>query len=163
MELVHKRTLQEHLDSLTQAQRAQHLSRGGPGAGAFLTAPPDPADTMDDDKLSIAVATRLGTPWSAHPTPPTSTPMCPNVTAAGAICGQPLDPDGFHACLCGSGGGIVKRHDAVLRALAGLITRVTGASVQIERRTTELRRIFKGRIQEGQMDIIATDFTGARL
>ena len=57
----------------------------------------------------------------------------------------------------------MKRHDAVLRALAALITRMTGASVQIERRTTELRRIFKGRIQEGQMDIITTDFTGARI
>ena len=163
MELVHKHTIAKHIETLTQTQKAQYLSRGGPGAGSFLTAPPDPDDTMDDDKFSTAVATRLGTPWSAHSTPPTTIPSCPNITAGGAVCGQPLDADGLHACLCGTGGGVIKRHDAVLRALAGLITRVTGAAVQIERRTTELRRIFRGRIQEGQMDILTTDFTGSRL
>ena len=163
MELVHKQTAVTHRETLTQTQTAQLLSRGGPGAGPFLTAPPDAADTMDDDRFSTAVATRLGSPWSAHSTPPTTTPACPNITATGAVCGQPLDADGLHACLCGTGGGVVKRHDAVLRSLATLITRVTGAAVQIERRTTELRRIFRGRIQEGQMDIITTDLAGARL
>ena len=56
----------------------------------------------------------------------------------------------------------MKRHDRVVRVLASIITQITGTRVQIERRTAEIRRIFRGRLQEGQMDLLVTDIMGAR-
>lgn len=56
----------------------------------------------------------------------------------------------------------MKRHDRVVRVLASIITQITGTRVHIERRTAEIRRIFRGRLQEGQMDLLVTDIMGAR-
>lgn len=55
---------------------------------------------------------------------------------------------------------MVRRHNAVVRTLASLIHAITGAAVHVERRTEELRRLFQGRMQEGQMDLIITNFAG---
>ena len=49
---------------------------------------------------------------------------------------------------------MIRRHDAVVKALAKIIHNVTGAKTHLERRDGELARIFRGRVQQGQMDII---------
>ena len=57
-------------------------------------------------------------------------------------------------------GGVIRRHDAIARALATIIHDVTGAMVHLEKRTAELQRILHGRMQEGQMDLIVTNLNG---
>ena len=52
----------------------------------------------------------------------------------------------------------MRRHKAVVRALATVITTVTGARVYLERREAELARIFRGQPQQGQMDIVVVDY-----
>ena len=88
-------------------------------------------------------------------------PRCTNHAASGAQSSTHLGEAGIHAWLCQFGGGVVRRHNAVVRTLATLIHQITGAAVHVERRTEELRRIFRGRLQEGQMDLVVADFGGS--
>ena len=55
---------------------------------------------------------------------------------------------------------MVKRHDAVVRALATIIYQATRAETKIEARTSNLDRQQQGRTQEGQMDIIVMNLDG---
>ena len=57
---------------------------------------------------------------------------------------QPLDKHCVHARICNIGGAVIRRHDAVVRALAQIIHRVTGAKTHLEGREAELARIFRG-------------------
>ena len=115
---------------------------------------------MPDPEFTTSVAARLHVPWPAHATPPAQGTSCTNLSATGACCPAVLDGHGIHAMLCQFGGGVVHRHNAVARALASIIHSVTGAAVHIEKRTSELRRVFRGRLQEGQMDLIVADLGG---
>ena len=54
----------------------------------------------------------------------------------------------------------MRRHDNIVKVFATIIHSVTGARVEVEKRTDELRHMFKGRLQEGQMDLIATTLNG---
>ena len=100
--------------------------------------------------------TASSTPTVANPTPPV--PRCPNVSAVGEACGCTLDERCIHARICAWGGGVVRRHNAVVRALATVITEATGARVHLEKREAELTRIFRGQPQQGQMDIVVVDY-----
>ena len=69
-------------------------------------------------------------------------------------------PMGVHSTICKCGGGVVQRHNDYVRALAALIYQITSCRVSVEKRTRSLEREFQGATQEGQMDIITTDFRG---
>ena len=62
--------------------------------------------------------------------------------------------------ICQFGGGVVRRHDAVVRALATIVQDITRARVAIERRSATLDRQVAGENQEGQMDIIVMNTDG---
>ena len=63
--------------------------------------------------------------------------------------------------ICQFGGGVVRRHHAVVRALASIIHQVSLARVAIEKRSATLdRQAANGNVQEGQMDIIVMNLDG---
>jgi hypothetical protein len=47
--------------------------------------------------------------------------ICPNVSAKGEVCGKHVDPKAVQSVICKSGGGVVEKHDDVVRCLADLI------------------------------------------
>ena len=57
---------------------------------------------------------------------------CQHVTASGRQCGAILDAHGRHAQNCAIGGGTIRRHNRVVRALAAQMVEITGGDVALE-------------------------------
>ena len=140
-------------------------------AASSTAAPPNPASEIPDPTAPLpappyAVPAPATNPTGSIPAQITAAPIpctpappcCPNRAHNGQACSKPLDPYCVHARLCAWGGGVVRRHNAVVKALAHVITTATGAHVHLERREAELARIFRGQVQHGQMDIVVIDY-----
>ena len=67
--------------------------------------------------------------------------FCPNKSAAGVICNKPLDPKLHHCYGCRYGGGVDRRHAALVRCLADIIQSHSGVRVFIEQEVPALTRI----------------------
>ena len=119
--------------------------------------PQSPIYTTPSNPTPSAQPVPAGAGPTQH-TQPQPTPGCPRVSGKGERCNRALDPQCVHARLCRFGGAVIRRHDAVVKALARVIHNVTGAKTHLERRDTELARIFKGKVQQGQMDIIVVQY-----
>ena len=116
---------------------------------------------MTNKDYSCAVFRRLYADWFWLPTPPTGPILCGNKNAQGQTCGCRVDDKGIHYMICQAGGGVMRRHDAVVRVLASLIHDITRARVVVERRSATLDRMVNGVNQEGQMDIIVMTLDGS--
>ena len=108
------------LNNLAPEDRAWVRSCGGPGAGAWLnTAPATEVEKFTDGDFCAAVRTRL----CQEVSPPGL--RCSNSRSTGPRAGEPcaeaLDPKGVHATTCKVGGGVGRRHDALVRLLARLL------------------------------------------
>ena len=117
------------LATLPMPARALLRDGGGPGGGAFLRPASDHGHVIADAAFVPAVRRRLllrgpGTTGLQH---------CPCCTRGGRVCGAPLGGNhGSHSVQCHAGGGPIKRHSALLCALAKWLRRRDGASVSLE-------------------------------
>ena len=115
---VHRVQYKERLALLADPGKAQLRSASGTGAAAFLMLPTQQNHHVEDTLFQVAVVRRLGgrvTPkggWMA--------PRCALVNAGGR-CEGCLDTTGIHANQCKRGGHIVRRHDRIVKWLAGWI------------------------------------------
>ena len=100
------------LHSQDSAARALLRSGGGPGAAAWLQAPSEPKEALDDQSWQCAFQLRAGLPVCE----PGQT--CRHKRADGQLCGAPLDQYGAHAMQCSCGGGLVRRHNLLRDYLA---------------------------------------------
>ena len=92
--------------SMSAPQRTRLLSASGPTAGASFVAPLNtPGVHYADRQWAEAVRWRLG----IHTPGPSTT--CENARLDGELCGQPLDPEGNRAVMCGFGPLRTFRHD----------------------------------------------------
>ena len=108
------------LDGLSQDDRAWVRSCGGPGAGAWLNAAPSSeVERFTDADFCAAVRTRL----CQEVSPPGV--RCSNTyftgPRAGEHCADDLDTKGTHASTCKVGGGVGRKHDALVRLLGRLL------------------------------------------
>lgn len=95
----------------TPFRRALLTAAAVPATTAFLTAlPTQPAYTMDDEAMRLAVRHRLGLPASDE----LRTQHC--------VCGASFaaDPDHFHSCVQTRANALTRRHDALVQTLATL-------------------------------------------
>ena len=53
----------------------------------------------------------------------TASATCQLKTERGVVCGAALDDDGYHACTCQAGGGVVRRHGRVIKGVGSLVAR----------------------------------------
>ena len=111
--------------SLDRARSAELRGAGGPGAAGFLQYPSDASCAMEDVFWSAALRQRLGLPRAelSQGQLSNSSSQCCCRNRQGQVCGQPLDPNGFHALTEQSGGGVLARHRRVAKAVGGLVAR----------------------------------------
>ena len=99
----------------------------GPGAGAFLnTAPASEVERFTDGDFCASVRTRLCQEVSPPGLRCSNTP--PTDPRAGERCAEELDTKGAHASTCKAGGGVGRKHDALVQLL-GRLLRAAGYSV----------------------------------
>ena len=115
-----KKRRKDLLPRLTPEDRAWVRSCGGTGAGAWLnTAPSTEVERFTDGDFCAAVRTRL----CQEVSPPGL--RCSNTYSsgnrAGEHCAESLDTKGVHASTCKVGGGVGRKHDALVRLLARLL------------------------------------------
>ena len=82
-----------------------------PHTTAFLTAlPTQPAYTLDDESMRLAIRHRLGLPASDA------------LQGQSCVCGVAFasDPDHFHSCMQTRSNALTKRHDAMVHTLSSL-------------------------------------------
>ena len=101
----------ELIQALSEDDRVDFRSSGGPGAGGFLEAPVikenESLPRMPNHHFKIALRDRL----RLQVCPDGST--CLHRNTEGVVCGQPLDRRGKHAKLCNFGQARNARHDSL--------------------------------------------------
>ena len=134
-----------------------HRSTGGPGAGGFLETPDDDRWVMTNSSFRIACLRRLGVPYPERASPPDIAPACPNKTRQGRVCGSPCDAFGIHLENCAPGGGLVSRHDSVVRCLGVLSARNLDPAPKLEQIVPELARPVAGQVELARLDVVVHD------
>lgn len=132
-------------------------SASGQGAGAFLETPLDDRYVTTNTRFTIACMRRLGSPWPGFADKPRGTVTCANTTANGRICGQPLDPIGKHQECCAPGGGIILRHDNLVKCIASFVARTLDPKPRMEQILPELARLVAGQTEAARMDVVVHD------
>jgi len=114
--------------------------------------------------VSVDVARHMGATdfahvlaWCAYVDKPQVPPLCTNTTANGRVCGHPLDPLGKHQECCAPGGGLLVRHDNMVRCIATLATRTIDPRPKTEQILPELARLVAGQTEAARMDVIVHD------
>ena len=95
------------LAQLREEERVEVRTAGGAGAGAFLTAAQGEEQKISDAHFKEAIRKSLRVKRQGVP----GTCRHKYTGTAGNLCGQALDTDGQHACICKVGGAVVRRHD----------------------------------------------------
>ena len=146
-----------YLDQLSQDDKVDFRSFGGPGAGAFLESPVaregETPTFVPDAHFTVALRDRLMLPVC----PPGST--CHRRNKSGVICGQPLDPRGKHCKQCEFGPARIGRHDSLRDCAAGYHSRTTGLTVSTEQRVVAWDRVNPrtGEMEEARLDYATRD------
>ena len=99
------------------------LSRGGPGAAAWLLCPTKPAHHFTDQQFSIALRARLGL------LQPVGLGRCLHKKGDGSRCGSVLDRWGIHAMSCTCGGWSGRRHDSLRDSISAFAAAHGGSAV----------------------------------
>ena len=114
-----KKCRKQLLPRLSPEDRAWVRSCGGPGAGAWLNAAPSSeVERFTDADYCASVRTRLCQEVSPPGLHCANTYSSPD--RAGVHCAEELDTKGTHASTCKVGGGVGRKHDALVRLLARL-------------------------------------------
>ena len=69
---------------------------------------------MSDKDYKTAVFRKLHRDWYWMDNPPPENPACGNRKADGQVCGCAVDGLGIHKMICKFGGGVMRRHNAVV-------------------------------------------------
>ena len=149
--IIHKTTHAAAKQRVELRSKATLLSAGGPGAGGFLLYPTEPLCALEDVDWSTSLRRRLQLPrpeCSLAELARASATCC-NQTAGGATCAAPLDEDGYHACTCQSGGGVVRRHGDLEKTLGSLAGRWRHCAPLYEQRVPAWDRLRARRPAEG--------------
>ena len=135
------------LQFLPQQQQAEVRGAGGPGSTGFLAFPSEPVCSVEDADWSTSLRKRLlcKRPECNQQALTTASTTCKLTTAAGVVCGLPLDEQGYHSCTCQAGGGVVRRHGHTCRAVGSLITRWAAAPPLYEQRVPSWDRLSRSR------------------
>ena len=154
---IHKLSFRALRSAMDADSLAILKSAGGKGAGAFMETPLDDRFVMTNQRFTIACVRRLGHEWCAYVDKPQVPPLCTNTTANGRVCGHPLDPLGKHQECCAPGGGLLVRHDNMVRCIATLATRTIDPRPKTEQILPELARLVAGQTEAARMDVIVHD------
>lgn len=153
----HKSTLRNLVANMNDDERAVLRSASGQGACAFLETPLDDRFVMTNTRFTIACMRRLADKWPAHEDKPQVPPMCANTTMNGRVCGQQPDALGKHQECCAPGGGLMIRHDNMVRCLASLAATTIDPRARTEQIIPELARPVEGQIDTARLDVIIHD------
>ena len=103
------------MESLSEAARARLRSASGSGSSSYLLLPTQQDHHVEDYLFRAAVAKRLG----GTVKPKDEANRTCSLHGRDGRCGMHLDEDTVHANQCKCGGHVVRRHDRVVRWLAG--------------------------------------------
>ena len=124
---------------LSQDDKVDLRSAGGPGAGGFIEPPvlfeDEEAKPMPDQHFLVSVRDRLRLPVC----PPQAT--CQHRRQDGTLCGAPLDSRGKHALKCEVGPTREARHDGLRDFTAAFHPKVSGYVAPKEQRVTAWDRV----------------------
>ena len=154
---VHKITLRALRTGMDDDAAAFLRSASGKGVGAFLEVPMDERWVMSNRSFATACLRRLNVPWPAFKDPPVSPPRCGNKTAAGRICNANCDAAGKHQENCAPGGGLVNRHDRLVRCLGQLSARNLDPRPRLEQILPERSRLVAGQVEQARLDVVVHD------
>ena len=135
----------------------------GQSSGAFLEVPRDDKWVMTYSRFSIATLRCLGVAYPALEVIPDCAPTSSNKTAAGRTCGAACDPHGMHLECCAPGGGLMMRHDNVVRCVAQLAARNLDPRPKLEQIIPELAQRVHGQVGESRLDVVIFDGTSRSL
>ena len=126
-------------------------SAGGPGSGAYLQYPTEAACALEDVEWATGTRCRLllPRPECSSDELARASATCCNQTGAGVRCQAPLDENGYHAATCQHGGGIVRRHGGLAKAVGALAARWTHDRPLYEQRVPTWDRFRPRRAAEG--------------
>jgi hypothetical protein len=154
---IHKLTLRALRASMDNDAAALMRASSGQGSGAFLDVPLDDRWVIPNARFVIACRRRLALPFAAYDEPPNSEPVCSNTTMQGRVCGRRCDAQGKHLEVCAPGGGLMVRHDGLVRCLAQLCARSLDPKPYMEQVIPELARPVNGQVGQARLDIVVHD------
>lgn len=140
----HSSIAQNIMASADVVERHILASQAGSHTGAHLQPPPMQEYAADDNVFSVSVARRLRLPHPAVAHPSQMATHCPNMAASRLVCGTQLDLMLNHCVTCAKGGGVVQRHDAVVRCLAKLIQKYKNTQARVEQWVPTMQRTTQG-------------------
>jgi len=155
----------ELMRTLSEDDRVDLRSAGGPGAGAFLMPPVqielfegEAAAKMPDKHFTIELQDRLRCdvcPAGAR---------CQHRSKTGVLCNQPLDRRGKHALKCEVGPTRTGRHNSLRDWTAKFHQKVTGLTAVTEQRVQSWDRVNPrtGRLEEAVLDVATRDAVTGR-
>ena len=135
-------------------------SQGGVGAGGFLQpylGEERQCQVLPDAHFQLLLRDRLLLPVCP------AGGSCQHRRSDGRVCGEPLDPRGWHARKCAIGGGLDKRHNAIRDWAASTYTASTGLATSLEQhvpqwdRTTIDDETGQLRVEQAILDVATAD------
>ena len=156
---MHRSSLRALRAGLDTNECAFLRSASGPAAGAFLEVPLDDRWAMSNSRIATACCRRLGLPFPGYDDPPTTSLRCRNVSAQGNVCGAVCDKNGMHPECCAPGGGLVQRHDGIVRCLGSLAARALDPWPKLEQIVPELAQNVPGQAGQARLDVVVHDGT----
>ena len=145
--IVQKRKYNAILRSLCEPRAANFRGAGGPGAAGFLQYPIDAECSVEDCLWSAALRKRIGLPRAeaSDGELATAKQTCCCTSQEGHVCNAALDDNGTHAESEQSGGGVIRRHNRLKKAVGSLVKRRTQQEPLYEQRVPSWDRIRRGR------------------
>ena len=125
VEAINKNRHKELLAKANIVEKAILRSSAAPNSGAFLNVPGSDSYKKHEKPYQVAIMRRLMLDSPAETNDNCTTKNCPNILRDGRVCGAVMDKKAIHATICKFGGGVVQRHDAVVRCLADIIQSTT--------------------------------------
>ena len=159
MSFIHKETLRTLRAGMDDDAVACLKSASGQAVGAFLETPMDDKWVMSNSRFVTACMRRLGAPWPGFKTPPAAVPTCANKTSTGRVCGALCDAIGKHQECCAPGGGLMSRHDGLVRCIGLLAARNLDPKPKLEQILPELARPVAGQVEQARLDVVVQDGT----
>ena len=154
VEAIHKTRHKSLLAKANIVEKAIMRSCAAPNAGAFLNVHGSESYEMHERPYQVAIMRRLMLDSPAELNDNCSTKTCPNILKDGRVCGTVMDRKAIHATICKFGGGVVQRHDAVVRCLADIIQNTPGIKTMLEQYVPSLDKMVNGKKELARMDIV---------